>query len=456
MINYIKKHILPSRTKTLLTVLLFSFIIRLGFVLILKPDGFYFSDTRHYDSAALHLLAGDGFGEKYNRSPVYPIYMALIYAVFGHSFVAVRFVETLLGVFLIWLIYHIARKTFNDKIAMLSAFIASLFPHFILLTGLLYSTNLFTVFLAASAYFMIKSEERDFARYIILSGLCAGLATLTIPAMFFILPFWLLWLMVRTQRTAQFNFIKTIVFLAVIVFTLAPWTIRNYQKYDRLTLVRPVPHTAFPNLDDLEAQKKRIDSGFSDTTDYLKAHPTGSDEDKIGNIIGNYLKHPVQSAKYMLSEMGHFWALYPDRLDTPSRDYQQKIQAKDQRLVSLKGLLWDVAVYTSITIMLPVFLFAIFGLVSSRPVERSKLLLVLTVLAMSIGYSLIYAEVRYRIPIEPYVVIFMAAGIVNLLEGLRSIKIKRQLKKQQRELERHALPFQPNWGNNLPRTEDMK
>jgi 4-amino-4-deoxy-L-arabinose transferase-like glycosyltransferase len=456
MMNYFKTHILPSRTKTLLTVLLFSFLVRLVFVLILKPDGFYFSDTRHYDNAALHLLSGDGFGEKYNRSPVYPVYMALIYAVFGHSFVAVRFVESLLGVFLVWLIYHIARKAFDDKVALLSALIASLFPHFILLTGILYSTNLFTVFLACSAYFMIKSEERDFMRYIILSGMCAGLATLTIPAMFFILPFWLLWLMVRTQRTAQFNFVKTIAFSAIIIATLAPWTIRNYQKYDRLTLVRPVPHTAFPNLDDLDAQKKRIDSGFADTSDYLKAHPNGSENDKIGNIIGNYFKHPVQSAKYMLSELGHFWALYPDRLDTPSQDYQKKIQAKDQRLVSLKGTLWDIAVIASISIMLPVFLFALFGLISSRPVERPKLLLVLTILAMSMGYSLIYAEVRYRIPIEPYVIIFMAAGIINLVDGLRSIKVKRQLKKQQVELERHTLPFQPNWGNNLPRTEDFK
>lgn len=456
MVNFIKKNILPSRTKTLLTVLLFSFLIRLVFVLILKPDGFYFSDTRHYDNAALHLLAGDGFGDKYNRSPVYPIYMAIIYAVFGHSFVAVRFVESLLGVFLIWLIYHIARKSFNDKIAMLSAVIAALFPHFIILTGLLYSTNLFTVFLAGSVYFMIKSEERDFLRYIILSGLCAGLATLTIPAMFFILPFWLLWLMVRTERTAQFNFVKTVAFSAIIIATLAPWTIRNYQKYDRLTLVRPVPHTAFPNLDDLDAQKKRIDSGFADTSDYLKENPNGSADDKISHIIGNYIKHPVQSARYLLSELGHFWALYPDRLDTPSKVYQQKIQARDNRLVSLKSKMWDIAVFASITVMLPVFLFALIGLFTSRPVERSKLLLVFTILAMSIGYSLIYAEVRYRIPIEPYVVIFMAAGIYNLVEGIKSLKIKRRLKKQQAELERNSLPFQPNWGNNLHRTKDLK
>ena len=175
-----------------MAILILTFIVRLIFVAILKPDGFYFSDTRHYDTAALHLLAGDGFGEKYNRSPVYPVYMALTYAVFGHSFVAMRFVETLLGVFLVWLIYHIARKAFNEKIAMISALLAALFPHFIILAGLLYPTNLFTVLLASSVYFMIKSEETDARRYLILSAISSGLATLTIPSMLFVLPFWLL------------------------------------------------------------------------------------------------------------------------------------------------------------------------------------------------------------------------------------------------------------------------
>ena len=435
--------------RALLLILLLSFVIRLVFILMLKPDGFYFSDTRHYDNAALSLLSGDGFGEKYNRSPVYPIFMALIYAVFGHSFVAVRFIETLFGVMLVWLIYHVARKAFDGRVALMSASLAAFFPHFIILTGLLYSTNLFTIFLASSIYFLIKSEEKDRPHYILLSGASAGLATLTIPAMFFILPFWLLWLMVRTERSARFNFIKTIIFSTVILVVLTPWTIHNFIKYDRLTLVRPVPHTAFPTLDDLDAQRTKIANGFEDTSEYLKKNPNGTDDDKIGHILGNYVKHPAQSVTYMLSEIGHFWALYPDRLDTPSPEYQQKILAQDHRMVRIKKVLWNAAVIASIVVMSPVFFFSLIGLFTSRPMNRKKILLLICAVGMTIGYSLIYAEVRYRIPIEPYVLMFMAAGlgrIYALLQGWR----------ERRSIHLTTEAIQTSWANHLTTTEQVK
>jgi len=54
----------------LLAILILAFLIRLGFVLALNPNGYYFSDTRHYDKAAKALLAGEGFGEKYYRAPL--------------------------------------------------------------------------------------------------------------------------------------------------------------------------------------------------------------------------------------------------------------------------------------------------------------------------------------------------------------------------------------------------
>jgi hypothetical protein len=270
--------------------------------------------------------------------------------------------------------------------------------------------------------------------------------------MLFVLPFWLLLLLVRTQRTAQYNFIKTLAFCFIILLTLAPWTIRNFQKYDRLTLVRPVPHTAFPNLDDLDAQRQRIESGFEDTTDYLKKNPLGSDDDKIGNILGNYIKHPIRSMQYLFSELGHFWALYPDRLDTQSKSYQQKIQRKDHRLVSLKSFMWDAAVVASIAVMLPVFALALFGLIVSRPVDRQKLLLLFTVLGMSVGYSLIYAEVRYRIPIEPYVLMFSAAGIAKVSEFARSAKEKGRAHHNRNNMQSTSA-LHHSWENHLTGTK---
>ena len=68
----------------------------------------------HYDKAAKALIAGRGFGEGYEFSqffrkeyaltPLYPIFLAAIYLVFGPSFLAVRIIESILGALLSLLI----------------------------------------------------------------------------------------------------------------------------------------------------------------------------------------------------------------------------------------------------------------------------------------------------------------------------------------------------------------
>ena len=317
-----------------------------------------------------------------------------------------------------------SKKVFGETAAWLAAILAAIFPHFILLTGILYSTNLFTVLLALSIYALILADEKTSYLWLVASSVFAALAALTFPAFFFILPFWLVWMLIRRKSSLLQNVSTALFFSMVFIAALTPWTVRNYHKYNRFTLVRPVPHTAFPNLDDLEAQKDRIKSGFADTSDYLKNNPRGTNKDKISAILIKYLKHPGRSLEYMAGEMLHFWALYPDRLDSKSEKYSKNIHAEDSRMVNLKSTMWKIVMMISVIVMLPVFLFAVIGLFSSRSFERNRLLLVLTIAALAIGYSLIYAEVRYRIPIEPYVLMFMAMGLLKVYQLYHALGAK--------------------------------
>jgi 4-amino-4-deoxy-L-arabinose transferase-like glycosyltransferase len=399
-----------TERKHLLIILLLAFFVRVGFVLVLKPNGFYFSDTRHYDRAATSLLAGEGFGEKYYRAPLYPIVMAGVYSLFGHSFVTMRIFESVLGVVLCWLSYFICRRLMNGPTALLAAFLAALFPHFILLAGILYPTQVFVLLLGGSFLFLLEAEKNRPFLYMTISGILAGLAALTIPAIFFVIPFWLLWICLRSIKQFRRNLVLAAIFVMALIATLAPWTIRNYQKYGRLTLVQPLPHTVLPNLVDSSAQEKEVESGFRGTTNYLKENPTGTKDDAIGKTIAHYILHPWGTLRYLVSEMGHFWALYPDRLDTANPHYRESIHAKDQRMVTTGGRLWPYLKVISIVVMSLVFILAVSGLFSS-PISKQHLLLVLlTVTGFSVGYSLIYAEVRYRIPIEPFIIMFTAAG----------------------------------------------
>ena len=122
--------ITASDKNRLLTILFLALVIRIVFVSVLNPDGYYFSDTRHYDGAAKHLLAGEGFGDSYNRAPLYPLMMAGIYYMFGTSFLMVRLVEVLLGVLFCYLVYGIAREKYSATVAGLACFFISCFSSF--------------------------------------------------------------------------------------------------------------------------------------------------------------------------------------------------------------------------------------------------------------------------------------------------------------------------------------
>jgi len=236
---------------------------------------------------------------------------------------------------------------------------------------------------------------------------------LTVASFFFIAPFWMIWLLGTRGKP---RWASLLLFAGVMAVVLAPWTVRNYMHYGRVTLSQPLPHTALPNLQDRAAQEQEIASGFQSTVRHFKDHPTGTNEDGLLNTIRHYLLHPAASVQHMVYELGHFWALYPDRLDTAQPAYRAQLHAKDHRM-QVHGDYWQWVKWPSILVMAPIFLLAAYGAVlSCRLDRRVTWLWLLTIISLSAGYSMIYSEVRYRIPIEPLILIWTALAVTALLQ----------------------------------------
>ena len=94
-------------------------------------------------------------------------------------------------------------------------------------------------------------------------------------------------------------------------------------------------------------------------------------------------------------------------------------------MMSTSSTLWRTAKILSISFMAPIFVFAAIGLIASFPLNSRSVLLLGSIVCFSFGYSLIYAEVRYRIPIEPLVLMFTAHGFYYSFEKLKmNFKLK--------------------------------
>ena len=85
-----------DRRRSLIYIFVLALLARVAFLFTMQ-DGFYFADSVKYSAAAVNLLANGELGEKYTRPPVYPVFLAGIYAVFGEKILAVRVVESVLG-----------------------------------------------------------------------------------------------------------------------------------------------------------------------------------------------------------------------------------------------------------------------------------------------------------------------------------------------------------------------
>jgi 4-amino-4-deoxy-L-arabinose transferase-like glycosyltransferase len=109
------------------------------------PFEFETADALGYHNEASWMLdvirSGDWnlFSEYYetrNSDMGYPVYLILIYSIFGKSILIARILKALLGAFTVYLIYKIAQRNFNEKVARIAAILAMCYPNLIYYAGL--------------------------------------------------------------------------------------------------------------------------------------------------------------------------------------------------------------------------------------------------------------------------------------------------------------------------------
>ncbi len=247
--KYLEK-LLINNKRLYLAIFLCALLIRLVFVANLE-EKWYFYDTEHYDKAASSILAGKGFGGGFNFSndpelrsvyslpPIYPIFLATIYFLFGRHFLIVRIVQSIVSALTCLMMYFIGEKVFNDKkVGLIAASISIFYPLLIFSSGLLYIEALFTFFISMTIYYVFRVyDEEKYVWLSILTGLFLGLATLARPVIFSFYPFLALWVFMILIKP----FKKRLTILAFIfssaVLTMMPWTIRNYNVFGRFVPV---------------------------------------------------------------------------------------------------------------------------------------------------------------------------------------------------------------------------
>ncbi len=355
------------------------------------PVKFFFPDALDYHQIALHLVAGEGFALAEHsfafRAPVYPLFLSVFYQ-FDLGTLGIRLVQALLGGFSAYLVYHLTLTLLRQRVvALVACFLFACDPLLIVGCSFVLTETLFTFFLLLSFYLLLnvwKDQTRDKGTCLFL-GITLGITTLCRASMLGLIPLCLLFLYWELDNKKW----RKLSFIALgIVFTMLPWSIRNFNHFGGF-----VPVTTQSGIILYEVLGPGATGGPRIDTMKFPAESNNLSEwekDKyLRNWTLNYvLENPDKFFSLAWAKMKRFWN--PGFNDTQFKTHP---------------LHWGVF-----------FFFVLLYFYSFRGVFRLKnysivLFLLLPILYFALLHCVFMGSVRFRMPIHPFLEILAAYGL---------------------------------------------
>lgn len=223
----------------LIMILLGAFFLRIIHHLDMQANNPIYEypiiDSKEYTNNAEYIVETSWLGPSwpYFHPPLYTYFIAVLYWLFGTSITVVRIIQILLDVGNTLLLFLIARRIFNTRIALISTVLYALY-----IPVILFSTELLppiiSIFLLLMTVFLLGTcfHKAQFNTQHVLAlcgaGLSFGLLIITLPNFLVCLPIVaiLLFLYMRPLITGQ-RIVYTIVFLIIAMIPACVTFVRN-------------------------------------------------------------------------------------------------------------------------------------------------------------------------------------------------------------------------------------
>jgi 4-amino-4-deoxy-L-arabinose transferase-like glycosyltransferase len=200
-----------------------AFRVYLGATCEFLPN---FSDMHDYNE-----LAVEGGFNTY-LPPLYPLFLRLVYTIFGnYNYKAVYVVQALITSLAILLIYDTVKRVSNEVAAFSAAVICAIYPNFIAYS-LTTMTEALSIFIVVLLVWLLFKPFDDTKKAITLGCVLAAGIFIKSAILFFV-P--------ATMLTSR----KRLVQLLVLIALLAPWIVRNAVVHQK---VAPVSDTGALNF----------------------------------------------------------------------------------------------------------------------------------------------------------------------------------------------------------------
>ncbi len=207
----------------------------MGIGVFLRPPLLIPPSFESYDALGWNLARGEGFtladdgivSPHFFRTPGYPLFLAAVYALFGHAPKAVYAIHIVLHLLTVVLIFVLARRCFNERVASLASLLVAVFPLTTMYIPTVLPEVLSTFLLALSLWLFKRVLDKNSPWLAFLTGAIMAYSALVRPvfALLSLLCFAGAWWVNRRRQGLLRPFV--VLHLGFLLVWL-PWVARNY------------------------------------------------------------------------------------------------------------------------------------------------------------------------------------------------------------------------------------
>jgi 4-amino-4-deoxy-L-arabinose transferase-like glycosyltransferase len=342
------------------------------------------------------------------KAPGYPAFLGVVYTLIGPSVTGALLVQALIGPVVIAMVWLLARRLFDARVALVAAALAAVYPHMWQWELRLYPEGFA---LPVSLLVMLLVLERTpSTRRAAVVGVVMGVGLLVRPTQFFLFALIVVaWTLASGPRRGV-----ALTALAVVctALTVAPWTVRNYIVADDLIPISMQDSAAYGTFNDEARDDPRFPWAWRaftrrerDLFDPARPLPDGELRERLQGRAFSYIAdNPLSVPKaFFWNGLSRTWDVRRPSNALVEIDYDGRTRA-----VATVGLV-------SYWLLLVAALAALWRL-------RARRGLVLPLLAGGLAMSVVFttaAATRYRLPYEPVIVCLASTVLVSAWDRVR-------------------------------------
>jgi len=381
------------------------------------------------------------------RPPVYPLFLAGVYSLFGHKPYVATIIQLILSSLTCVLVYHMGEVFIRKGVGFIAGLLLALdFPTAIY-GNLILTDIFFTLLFLVSIYFILRFFREKKRRYLIYSAILLGASALCRLVILYFVILIVLAFIVTYRKNIKKGLLNYSIYFLIFVAAVSPWAVRNYITYGSLSLsISQGSNLFFYNAAYLEAYKRGgydnleiIRKEMQEETDKIFAEEgitSPFEKSKLYQklAMNKLLTDPALYTKIHLIGALKIFAtptfLLPERIFGISLD-ESIAMAKGKNFLTesfanaSRDLIeyfiqnWKLLLYLPFLLLYLLFLYLLAGYGLYQTSKKKNLgstfflfLLIIVYNALIVGQ---HGAARFRIPLMPYIDLIAGYGLFQLI-----------------------------------------